>query len=316
MRPKGFLKNLPIIVAFIGACTLSLESYLSLSNKSLCRTQACEVVGSYLNLSESLLVAGGAVFFWLLTIVFYFAFRYPDKVKNYPFMLFAFALAVDSSLMGFQFFTIQQRCLLCISVATLLAVLALLYSIAIRSIVFFISSVLIWTGGFGAQSIMVMPPPQGASANMAFYATGKSRTSFMPTTQNKVMPLQMTLIISMNCPHCQEVIAFLGDHQFETHIKLVSIDSDHSSLARLNTFLQQAPASSNPFKLLHEIKKDSPIANGAIPQELKKQTQNGANFLNNLGITRIPVLIADFPNNQKTILTGDSEILSFLRKFQ
>ncbi|MBV5340924.1 MAG: hypothetical protein J0665_15420 [Deltaproteobacteria bacterium] len=316
MLKRGFIKKLPLAAALLGALALTLESFLSLSHKSLCRTEACEVVGKYLNVSESLLVAGAAVFFWLLAIILFFAGRYTDRMKNYPFYLLALALAVDSSLMGFQFFTIHQKCIFCISIAALLVVVAILYCLSVRSLVFFICVILIWAGGFGVHAIMVMPSPQGAYANMAFYSTGKARTSFMPTPQNKILPLQMTLIMSMNCPHCLGVVSFLGDHPLQTQIRLVSIDTDHSSLARLSSFLQQSPDASNPFKLLHEIKENNSVANTPISQELKKQTQNGANFLNNLGITRIPVLVADFPNNQKTIIVGDSEILSFLGKLQ
>ncbi len=312
MLQRFLAKYLSLVVTLASGVALSIESYLSLSNKSLCQTQACQAVGKYLVFSESLLVAGGAFFFWLLAIVLFFAGRYPARLKNLPLYLLALALAIDSSLIGFQFFTIQQKCLLCISVAVLLAGIAIIYCFSIRSFVFLVCFVLIWTGGFGVHAIMTMPPPQGAYANMVFFSTGKVRTSFMPTKQNQIMPMQLTLIMSMNCPHCQEVISFLGDHHIDTSVRLVSIDTEPSALARLSLFLQQVPSSSNPFKSLHDIKEKSSIDAVPISHKLKQQTEQGAIFLNNLGITNIPVLITDYSTNEKNILVGTANILSFL----
>jgi len=319
MLQRFLAKYLSLVVTLVGGVALSLESYLSLGNKSLCQTQACQAVGKYLVFSESLLVAGGAFFFWLLAIVLFFAGRYPARLKNFPLYLLALALAIDSSLIGFQFFTIQQKCILCLSVAALLAGIAIIYCFSIRSFVFLVCFALIWAGGFGVQAIMTMPPPQGAYADMVFFSTGKARTSFMPimpTKQNQIMPMQLTLIMSMNCPHCQEVISFLGSHHIDTSVRLVSIDTDQPSLARLSLFLQQVPSSSNPFKSLHDIKEKASIDTVPISHKLKQQTQQGANFLNNLGITNIPVLITDYSNNEKNILVGTANILSFLDKIK
>jgi hypothetical protein len=312
MLKKFFVKYLPLAVTLLGAAALSLESYLSLSHKSLCRSTACEVVGRYLTIGTPILVAAGALFFWFLALVLFFAGRYPDRLKILPFILLALALAIDSSLMGFQFFTIHQTCLLCISVATLLILITILYCYSTRSFVILTCLILVWTGGFAVHKIMIMPPPQGASTNMVFFTTGKA---YAPPSNDK---RQMTLIVSMNCPHCLEVISFLaGRYPLDIKIKLAAIDTDPLSLAKLNLFLQQAPTSVNPFKLLREIKEDtSSNANTQIPPTLKNQTQNGVNFLNNLGITNIPVLIFEPSPNEKKIMAGSTEIISFIESMK
>ena len=147
---------------------------------------------------------------------------------------------------------------------------------------------------------------------MVFFTTGKA---YAPPSNDK---RQMTLIVSMNCPHCLEVISFLaGRYPLDIKIKLAAIDTDPLSLAKLNLFLQQAPTSVNPFKLLREIKEDtSSNANTQIPPTLKNQTQNGVNFLNNLGITNIPVLIFEPSPNEKKIMAGSTEIISFIESMK
>jgi hypothetical protein len=48
MLQRFLAKYLSLVVTLAGAIALSLESYLSLGNKSLCQTKACQAVGKYL----------------------------------------------------------------------------------------------------------------------------------------------------------------------------------------------------------------------------------------------------------------------------
>ena len=308
MAKNFFSKHLSLAVSLAGAVALSLESYLSLGQRSLCPTQACQAVGRYLIIDRSLLVAAGAIFFWLLTIVLFFAGRYPDRFKNAPLYLLALALGIDSSLVGFQFFTIQQMCILCISVAALLAVISLLYCFSKKSFVVLVCFAMLWIGGFAVQKIMTIPPPTGAFANMTFFS---SKGRDIPGSANKHP--DMTLIMSVNCPHCLEVISFLAQHYpIAANIKLAAIDSDTRSLAKLSLFVQQAPVARNPFELLKDLKESAYATPATITDELKTQTKNGSIFLNNIGIKNIPVLIVDISENEKKILTGTSEIIPYL----
>ncbi|MCX5875297.1 MAG: hypothetical protein NT087_03165 [Deltaproteobacteria bacterium] len=309
MVKNFFLKHLSLAVTLAGAAALSLESYLSLGQRSLCPTQACQTVGRYLIFDGSLLVAAGAIFFWLLTIVLFFAGRYPDRFKNAPFYFLALALAIDSSLVGFQFFTIQQKCLLCISVALLLAVISLLYCFSKKSFVILVCFALLWIGGFTVQKIMIITPPTGAFANMTFFTSKIIRD--IPGSANK--HTDMTLIMSVNCSHCLEVISFLAQHYpLDANIKLAAIDSDTRSLAKLSLFLQQAPVAENPFRLLKEIKESASATPATITDALKTQTKNGSIFLSNIGIKNIPVLMVNISENEKKILIGTSEIIPYL----
>jgi len=285
---------------------LSVESYLSLQNKSLCKTEACAVVSKYLTISEPLLVSLGALYFWILAFVIFFAARY-SKIKYLPFFLLAPALAFDSSLIGFQIFIIQQKCILCISVAALLILIALLFCFSRKSFVILGCFVFVWLGAFGVNGFITMPTPQGAYYNMVFFSTENK------TVDTKNFSPKMTLIISMNCSHCLEVIRFLSDnHPAEINIQLVAIDSDLTSLSKLSFFLRQTSESPNPFKLLANIKKDNSLTDASVNENLKIQTQNGLSFLSNLGITSIPVLISELNDKEKGILIGSDKIIPFL----
>jgi hypothetical protein len=299
-------------LTLVGAMGLSIESFLSLSERSLCSTKACQAVGKYLVVSESFLVAAGALSLWLLAAVLFFAGRYPERLKNLLFPVFALALALDSSLIGFQFFIIRQTCLLCLSVAVLLALITLFYCLSKRAYLLLSSFVLLWLGSFGIHAIMIMPPPQRAYAGMIVFQT---RASLPPASAKSHQP-QLTLVMSMNCPHCIEVVEYLSQHpQIDANIKIAAIDQDALSLTKLTHFIEQAPASKNPFQLLKELKETPDITPVLIPEMLKNQAKNGSYFLNNLGIQNIPALFVDIAENEKRVLIGTPAILSFLSQF-
>jgi glutaredoxin-related protein len=261
-----------------------------------------------LTISESLVVAGGAVFFWFLSLILFFSGRYPDKFKNLPFYLLTLALAIDSSLIGFQFFTIQQRCLLCLTVAALLILVAIFYCIARKSFVILICFILIWLGGFGVHKIMIMPAPQGAYHNMVFYSTIAENHP----VDAKVA--KMTLIMSMNCPHCLDVVSYLSNnYPVATDFRLVTIDQDRNSLKKISTFMEKAAENDNPFKLLKSIKNGDVRHDQVIDENLPKKATYGLQFLNNLGITSIPVLVAESIDQDKRILVGADAIIDFFR---
>ena len=305
------VKHLPLALSLVVAIGLSWESVLSLNGQSICPTSACKAVGVYLSIDSSLLVAGGALFFWLLGVLLFFADRYPARLQNAPLYFLSLALAIDASLMGFQVFSVRQRCLLCVSVAVLLGLIAIGQCITRKSFTTLTCFVLLWLGGFGAQAVMTMPPPQGSFADMAFFSTDMTgRQTAAPAGKAK----NMTLIMSMNCPHCLEVITFLAQHYpMDAKINLVSIDADALSLAKLSIFIEKAPSSPNPFQLLKEIKGATSIPDVAIPTSLTKQVKNGSNYLNNIGIKSIPVLVADVSDGEKRILVGTTEIFAFLK---
>lgn len=309
MLKKFITKEYPLLAALSGAVVLSIESYLSLNNKSLCKTEACDIVSQYLTISEPLLISFGTIFFWLLSLVFYFSARYPSKLKYVPYLLLAPALAFDGCLIGFQIFSIEQKCMLCISVAALLFVVTILYCLKQKTYFLIVLFSLVWLASFSVNKFLTLPPPQSAYSKMTFFSVEGMQN------EDKEIKQRLTLIISLNCQHCSEVVHFLSENYAgEVNIRLATIDTDPKSLAKLSLFLEKVIAADNPFQLLGEIKESSHGADTPIRKGLKLHAQSSLNFLNNLGITEIPILLTEVEKDEKRILIGSSQIISFLKE--
>ncbi len=301
----------PLFFSFAGALTLSLEYYFSLQGKSLCETAACQIVGESLRFGEPLLIAGGAAFFWIFLVTCFFAHKYPRFLQQLPLIFLLSALAFDGALIGYQHFSLQQKCILCLSVAALLITLALSLTAIKKSYCIFLAALGVWFGSFIALGILKMPLPSSAYANMAFY---EHRAQPIETKQLILKGTDTyTLIMSLNCQHCSEVVSYLSDTpQVATNFKLVTIDQDADSLKRISRFKKEAVGINNPFKLLKSIKADSVSSNQYIAKDLPKQSAYGLQFLSNLGITGIPVLVVESTSNIH-ILRGSEAIISFLQ---
>ena len=127
----------------------------------------------------------------------------------------------------------------------------------------------------------------------------------------------MTLIMSMHCPHCLEVVSYLSENMAENYkVKLATVDKDSEALSKISLFLKNAPSSENPFSLLYELK-ESEVAQGIeINKSLHGKGQHGLNFLSNLGLSSIPVLVYESELNKKTIVSGSTEIIQFLKSIK
>lgn len=310
---KTFRSLGPLAISLAGALTLSLESYLKLQGKSLCSTTACAVVGTSIRFGEPLLIGGGAVFFWLFTAVYFFSRRYPQYLQHLPTVLLLSALAFDGALIGFQFFALDQRCLLCLSVATLLIILALSQAIAQRSFILFFGALGIWLGSFIALGILKMPLPASAYSNMSFYEY-KPQTNSSGSLSVDV-PDTYTLIMSLHCSHCQEVIAYLSDHPPITNkFRFATIDQDQDSLKKISRFTKEVLHQENQFAFFKNIENAPIPLNQAISKGLMEKANYAQQFLINLDITGVPVLLAE-TKTEKKLLIGTDSIIDFLQKF-
>ncbi len=307
---RNIAKHSSLLVSLCGAILLSLESFLALYGKSVCNTKACDLVSNYIAIPESLLISGGALGFWCVSLLIFFSLRYQDKAKFVPILPLALALALDSSLIGFQFFTIQQYCLICIIVALLLVLATVLYCLQVRYYAILSCLLIVWIGAFGIQKIMVMPMPASAYDSMSFY---KSKP---PETSQEKAKQKITLIFSMNCPHCLEVIKFLSEKELykKYAVSLVCVDKDRKSLDQLQNFLEEVPSVPNPFQHLSEIKEKSKQFNGKVNKKLQISSQNGLVFLSNLGIRSVPVMLIEPSENEKNILISSDQILKYLKR--
>lgn len=301
-RIKG---SLPSLLSLATAVGLSLESYLALQGKSLCRTQACEVVGTYLRIDESLLVLGGVLFFWALFITLFFSSRYPKYLKFFPTLLLLPAVAFDGAIIGYQIFTIQQKCYLCLAVATSLILIATLYFFLQDKHILFMSILFIWISSFLANSLIEMPEPTLARSQMIFFQQDFSKRN---TSEN--VP-EFTFIFSMNCPHCHEVISYLSDNKPKvSKWKFAITDQDNESLRKLSAFIDESKASDNPFRLL---KNAIPIVQGSSISDLKYKSKKTITFLANMEFNSIPLLIVKESETEEKLLLGSPAILEYLK---
>lgn len=298
------------IISLLAAIILSIESYLTTQGKSLCSTAACEIVSHYLVINEAILIALGASFFWILSLFFFLAHRYSCQIGFTPYLLLIIALSIDGNLIGFQLFTIQQKCLLCLSVAVSLLVTSLLYCLAKKAYLLLFCCLFTWICSFATNSIIKMPVPLGTATKMVFFQK-------KPEQNAKTVQIKNTLIFSMECPHCSEIINVLSTKDINNDIwQFASIDSDKTSLMKLSKFLQQAKKTNeNPFKILKKLKED-PLQNFEISTLIKESTKYTLDFLSNLDISAIPVLIIDNSQDRKQIFIGTPDILNALSKSQ
>jgi len=286
---------------------LSIESFLNLEDNSLCHTSACDIVGNYIHFGDSVLTTGGAVFFWILSLVFFFAYRYPKQLNSLPLLLLLPALAFDGALLGFQFMTIKQQCLLCITVAVILIIISSLYCSSRQSKTIALAGLLIWFAGFAASSLMIMPEPQNAFSRMILYTKHT-----VPPQDKKTHHTKMTLVFSMHCPHCHDVIEYLmKQNGSTTHWQIASIDIDADSISKLSNILSKTTPDKNIFKELFFAPQKTISSDNEPSPNIKKRANAARSFLSNLGLTAIPVLVVE-ENGSKTIITGSHKIIPYL----
>ncbi|HMK55017.1 MAG TPA: hypothetical protein VK448_00085 [Dissulfurispiraceae bacterium] len=167
-----------ILLIVLGALLTLAELTLSLINSSLCSSEGCRIVESYLRFDERYMYALGFLFFCALFIA-----ERNEDLKKLSSLLLICALAAEGYLVGFQFFVAHTVCPFCITVASIIMVAAFLKFIGgIREPVL---------AGFCLFALI-------------FTLVGSINASSLPIPAGK----QNVLIYSKDCPHCEEVIRF------------------------------------------------------------------------------------------------------------
>lgn len=292
-------------LSLITAIFLSLESYLELRGLSFCKTEGCQIVGRYLKISESLLITVGAFFFWLLSLIIFFSTRYPKHLKAIPYLVLFPALAFDGAIIGFQIFTIQKPCLLCLSVAASLIIVSGFYFFSHRNTLLVICCILVWLGAFGANALLDVPEPIGSPTEMIL---------FQQTNSAKQDATELTFIFSMNCSHCFEVISYLALYPpANITWKLASPDQDDLSLQKLTEFQMKAVQSKNIFQTLKEVEMAKKLPSFQNLKEVRHRSKKTLTFLANIGFNSVPLLIVHSSDTEERFLSGAKEILNYLK---
>ncbi len=186
----------------IGLVIVFLEFALKFYGKSICQTEGCRVVESFVKGGDIvLLLIGMGLFATLLLLSF---------VKRFYFLhslILISAMAVEGYLLAFQAFVIKEFCIFCLVVFTILLLSSLLrFLMGHRELVFAFVCF--------------------ASLFLITYLVNPRISDFPSAKQNYV------LVYSKDCPHCKEVIQFC--EQMSIPIHKIEVDKVSGLMRALN----------------------------------------------------------------------------------
>lgn len=164
--------------------TLS-EFFLKFSGKSLCKTEGCRIVESFVKGGDVVLLISGLLLFSLLLFL--------AIIKKFPIfhsVILITALSIEGYLVGFQSFIVKEFCLFCLAIFGILFVSATIRLLQGRKEI-----------AFAFISF--------ASVFFIIYLVNPKINEF-PSSQ-------YVLIYSKDCPHCKEVIQYCKQMSIDVH---------------------------------------------------------------------------------------------------
>lgn len=299
--------NLLKLIFFSSAALLSIEKFL-LSNGSLglCKTQGCQVVGEYVRFGEPFLIFVGAVFFWGMWLLAFFADRYPKEVL-YHFLRIGLlgAMAFDGALLGYQFMGIKTFCLLCLGVGISLAASALCLAWARQTWIFALVCLVVWTGGFLGNAVLKF------RVQLPGY---KEITLVDRPAERQLASLNLYLIFSLHCGHCSELVFNLAiNRPWAASWHLATIDDKKEDLQRLSAWIEDPGLKKNPFLALVKVEADEiRLPGGKVLSRVKKRVEKAKDFFLGRGYRAVPMLIAQEAPGREIVLTGEDAISEYL----
>lgn len=299
-------KNLLLSITLIAALTLSLETWLQFyQGSSLCQTSGCKVVGDFLRFGESILVAIGALFFLLLTILIILV-----RNLNRPwvwlvlYILLFGALAFDGALLGYQFIGVQEKCLLCLMVGLGLGLTILVLAWERSSLFIAFCGLTVFMAGFSANSILKVTPNIPCLEETAFVRK---------EAQIKNPKLNLYLYFSLHCGHCMKVLANLAvNSPWQANWYLSAADSRPEDLYRLTQIKKRANQNNNLFKAVLQVKQLKKVEPCPIPKEIKQAVEKARTYFRCNNFYSVPILIAEEGQGRRIYNVGVRNIMVYL----
>ena len=200
-QPTGKIKFFIFFLSLIGLILIALEIYLSFHQKTLCQTKGCFLVhtfGTY-----DILNYIGILLFFYLTIsslfdllnfqIFWFL-----NLRTY---ILALAVIIEGYFIGFQKWILNEYCLYCLIIASLLFLCFLLdYELPFKKRILFSDT------STSKKDITIYKIAILGSFSL-FFATSLVKVPFKPLKLN--YPI---LVYKKNCPFCEEVEDFAKKH--------------------------------------------------------------------------------------------------------
>ncbi|MGC9045616.1 MAG: hypothetical protein ACP5JA_04260 [Thermodesulfovibrio sp.] len=184
---KFRIPSLALVFYLAGFLVVLAETIFHIYGKSLCTTEGCRIVESFVKGGDLVLLLAGLLLFGILIFISFY--KFPQKIKTlieyiHSGILIA-ALSVEGYLLGFQLFIIKELCIFCLTVFGIL----------------FISSV----------ARLFKKRLEMAYAFAGFVCVFLI-TYFVNPGINPIPSSGHVIVYSKGCPHCEEVIQFCKTH--------------------------------------------------------------------------------------------------------
>lgn len=163
------------------------ETILHIYGKSVCSTEGCKVVESFVKGGNLVLLISGLFLFGILFFISFHKFSEPliSFVEQVHSGILIVALSIEGYLLGFQTFIIKEFCVFCLTVFGIL----------------FISSL-----------FRVFEKRFEVILGFAGFISVFSMTYIINPEINQIPSDRYVLVYSKGCPHCEEVIQFCKTH--------------------------------------------------------------------------------------------------------
>ncbi|MBT8763702.1 hypothetical protein KFV02_07120 [Desulfohalobiaceae bacterium Ax17] len=292
----------------IAALVLSVDTWLKHSQKtSLCTSQSCQIVSEYVRFGDTFLIVLGALFFWLLWLLLFFACRYDKKwLWGASFTLLLGSLAFDGGLLGFQFMALKERCALCIGVGLALFFCLVFFAWFRRSLAIAVLGFAVWVGGFTANSVLKFSPKTPQLSELTVFSWPGKETRDWP---------KFYLFFSLHCDHCSKLMANLAINNptaFKWHLN--PLDAKPSDLQRIAHILAAEKETKNLFLEILRIESLEQVEPISVPEGLEEKIKNVRDYFRGHGYKGVPLLIIDENPGRRVVLSGERYILNYLKK--
>ncbi|MFP4084899.1 MAG: hypothetical protein ACLFP9_08790 [Desulfonatronovibrio sp.] len=301
--PFNIFLHAVLILSILG---LGADIYLRMSTGAgICSTQACAIVGDYINITEFNLVVLGLVFFIFLWGVYFFAARYDKKwLWTGMLVLVLGALAFDGGLLGFQYFSIKEQCQLCFGVGAALLVVLLLFSLVRKKTSILVLGLAVWVGGGIAGSMINIPDRTPLLEHVSGISVQSAEAQRWP---------KFNYFFSLHCPYCTEILNNLAKSESADYSwELLPLDKSQPDLKKIAWLMELDGNEKNIFYELVSLEQSGEVPDVEVTDRLETKIDRIRTFFRGNGFRGVPLMIVEESQGKRLILTGADNITSYL----
>jgi len=308
------------IFGYFAAMILSIELLMQSRGASFCKTVTCDIIDDYTRFSDTFILGVGILFFLLLSTAILITHRYAKAEWLSVVITLALvgSMAFEGVLLGFQFFSLQSICLICAGTLATVFLLLTFWSLSVADNKILLTGAVVCVSSI--IGMYILNPDPGLGKNEIALAPVFQQIGFAdPTVQKR----RLTLITSMTCPHCKTVVQQIALHKqaiAKDRLAFAFIGVNEKSLYKASLFAANAERTDNPMNLLSAIKSgqiinsmELSLPDDKILKNVRKKNLRTSQFLQLMGLTGVPALIAEENTDHIHILVGSKEILQYLR---